>query len=96
MNNVINATYELIDELEKSELIINLRKYKNKVINNSKLMELINKGRNVNDNELILIRKELYQDEDYSNYMKYYTEMIYLVKDLNKRFKSLVKESCNK
>jgi len=87
------ATYELIDELEKSDLIKNLVFYKDKVKSNIVLCELINKGRNSDDKYLIMdIKRKLYTDSDYKNYIKYYNELFYLVMDINKRYNKVIND----
>ena len=43
MNNIIDKTKKLIDSFENSNLIRKLDYYKEIVINNSELLELINK-----------------------------------------------------
>lgn len=98
MHEIIKATYELIDELEKSDLINKLTLYKDKVKSNSKLCDLLKKGKESDDQYLILdIRKKLYKNMDYQSYVHYYNELFYIVMDINKRYQKLLSSrSCNK
>lgn len=87
MDNVIVKTKELINSFENSDLIKNLEYYKSLVINNSKLLDLINKYNNTSDDyEKISLKNEIYKYDEYKNYMKYYNELFYYVLDINKRF----------
>ena len=63
MNNIIKKTYDLIDILDNSSLIKELSYYKDKVINDKYILDLINKYNNSNNNEeKITIIKELYNN----------------------------------
>lgn len=88
MDNVIEKTKLLIKAFEDSDLIKNLEHYKTLVINNKKLLELINKYNNTTDDyEKISLKKEIYTYIEYKEYMKYYNELFYYVMDINKRYK---------
>lgn len=98
MNEIILKTYELIDEFEKSELIKDLTYYKEKVINNNELKELIEKGKNTEDKYLLLnIRQKLYKNNDYKKYMEKYNELYLIVLKINNKYKEITKsKACNK
>ena len=69
MNDIIEKTNNLISVFEKSDLIKNLEYYKAKVIMNKKLLELINKYNNSNDEyEKISLKKEIFS---FSNNISY-------------------------
>ena len=88
MNKVIEKTNDLIKAFEDSDLIKNLEHYKGKIIVNDNLMNLIKKYNNSSDNyEKMAIKKEIYLNNDYSNYMKYYNELFYYIMMINKKFK---------
>lgn len=88
MDNVIDKTKKLITILEESDLIKNLDHYKSKVIVNKKIIELINKYNNSTDDyEKISLKQEIYKNEDYTLYMKYYNELFYYILKVNKKFK---------
>ena len=91
--DIMNKTYELIDVLDNSSLIKDLTYYKNKILDNKKLCELIDKG---NKEEakyvLISIKKELYEYLEYREYMRLYNELSFIIMDINSRFKSLFNE----
>lgn len=94
MNEIMEKTYELIDVLEESNLIKDLEKYREVIYNNKDLRELIDKGNSTSDDYLLLdIKKKLYDDNDYKNYMDKYNELLYIVMDINKRFKKLTSDS---
>jgi len=88
MDNVINKNKNLIEVLESSELIKKLDYYKNKVTSNCDIMNLINRYNNSSDDyEKMDIKRKVYKDEDYNQYMKYYNELFYYVLDINNRFR---------
>ena len=93
MDNVILKTKKLIEVFDSSELIKNLDYYKNKVINNKEIMNMINKYNNSNDEyEKISIKKDIYKFNDYNLYMKYYNELFYYVLTINNKFRSFTNE----
>ena len=63
-NDLIN---ELLDILDKNEEIIKIQKIKNKLLKNKKLLEDINR---VKSNPTINSKKELFNDNDYKEYLK--------------------------
>ena len=94
MDNVINKTKELINSIDSSELIRNLDYYKRLVISNSKIMELIDKYNNSNDDyEKMSIKDNIYKYDDYRLYMKYYNELFYYVLKINSMFKKFTDNS---
>lgn len=73
---------------EDSDIIRNLDHYKTLVVNNKKLLELIDKYNNSTDDyEKISLKKEIYTYPEYKEYMKYYNELFYYVMNINNRFK---------
>ena len=96
MNEIMNKTYELIDVLDSSELIKDLELYKDRISSNKELSKLINEGNNTSDDYLLLdIKRRLYKNNDYKNYMDRYNELMYIVMNINSRYKSLLgKGSC--
>ncbi len=99
MNNIMTKTYELIDVLDSSDIIKNIELYKNRVLSNNELLELINKG---NDNSidkyaLMDIKHRLYKNSDYKNYIDNYNKLFYIVMDINNRFNKLTSDKvCHK
>lgn len=88
MDDVIDKTKKLITILEESDLIKNLEHYKSKVIVNKKVIELINEYNNSTDDyEKISLKQEIYKNEDYTLYMKYYNELFYYILKINKKFR---------
>ena len=62
MNNIIDKTKKLIDSFENSNLIRKLDYYKEIVINNSELLELINKyNTSKDDYEKISLKEKIYK-----------------------------------
>ena len=93
MNDIMDKTYKLIDVLDSSDIIHNLTFYKNKIMNNKDIQELINKGNNTDDEYIIRdIRVKLYKYNDYKNYMDNYNKLMYIVMDINNKLKSLTKD----
>lgn len=90
MNNIIKKTYDLIDVLDNSSLIKELSYYKDKVINDKYILDLINKYNNSNNNEeKITIKKELYNNINYKKYMENYNKLNYIILDINNRIKKI-------
>lgn len=96
MNQVMEKTFELIDCLDQSDLIRDLERYRERVLANKELQELITKGNQIeNEYERIDIKKKLYQNKDYCGYMNCYNELMYLVMELNQGYQKFTnKGSC--
>ena len=93
MDNVIDKTKNLIDVIESNELIKNLDYYKNKVIINNDIMNLITKyNSSNNDYERISLKEKIYKYEDYNMYMKYYNELFYYILKINNMYKNFTNE----
>ena len=87
MSEIIDKTYKLLDTLDNSSLIKNLTKYKNRLLNNNKVLKQIEDIKKEKDtNKLILLRKELYKNNDYKMYMKYYQKLSFIILKINKKY----------
>ena len=88
MSEIILATYNLIDTLDKSNLIKKLTKYKEKLMNNKKLLKEIESIKKETDTDIIIKKRQaLYKNNDYRMYMKYYNELSLIVLRINKQYK---------
>ena len=98
MHDILKKTFEFIDCLDSSDIIHNIEIYKKKIESNSELKRLIDKGNHTSDKYLLMdIRNKLYQYPEYKEYMHYYNELMYIVIDINSRYKELIgKGSCFK
>ena len=98
MNNIIEKTYLLIDELDKSDIIKNITHYKEKILKNKEIQDLLSKAKNISDEYILYdIKNKLYKYNDYKKYMHYYNELNYIVIDINSRFKKLINTNiCNR
>ena len=96
--DIMNKTYELIDALDKSDLFKELALSKEKIMNNKVLRELINKYNNEEDKYVKLsLKQDIYKYEEYQTYNNCYNEIMYIVMDINSRYKSLFNERmCSK
>ena len=93
MDNVIAKTKNLIEVFNSSELIRNLDHYKNKVLINKEIMNLIDKYNSSNDDyQKASIKRDIYKYDDYNLYMKYYNDLFYIILDINKRFRMYTDE----
>jgi len=91
--DIMNKTYELIDILENSSLFKDLALYKDRIMNNKELRDLIDRGNREEDEYVLLsIKKDLYKYDEYREYMRVYNEIMYIVMDINKRYKDLFNE----
>ena len=87
MSEIIEKTYKLLDALDNSSLIKNLTKYKNRLLKNNQILNQIQEIKKEKDyNRLIILRKELYKNNDYKMYMKYYQELSFIVLKINKKY----------
>ena len=84
MDRVIDKTKLLIKAFEDSDIIRNLDHYKTLVVNNKKLLELIDKYNNSTDDyEKISLKKEIYTYPDVmniNNRFKKYTDVRWCTK----------------
>lgn len=88
MDNVIEKTKELINTLDNSELMSHLDYYKKRVLLNKDLLELIDRYNTSNDNyEKLSLKQEIYKDDNYKEYMKYYNELFFYILKINKKFR---------
>lgn len=98
MNEIMEKTYNLIDELDKSDIIKNITFYKERITNNKEIRNLVTKGNNTEDEYIIReIKKKLYTYTDYKNYMENYNKLNFIIMDINKRFNKLLNnKNCHK
>ena len=90
MNNIIKKTYDLIDTLDNSSIIKELSYYKDKIIDDKYILNLINKYNNsINNEEKINIKKELYNNINNKKYMENYNKLNYIIMDINNRIKKI-------
>ena len=87
MGLIIEATYYFLDTLDNSNLIKNLTKYKNRLLNNKELLLQIEDTKKEKNSELLIEkRKQIYENEDYKMYMKYYQELSFIILKINKKY----------
>ena len=97
MNEIMEKTFELIDVFEESDLIKELDKYKRRISSNESLSKLIKEGNTTSDKYMLLdIKRRLYKDSDYKNYMDSYNKLMYIVMDINSRYNKLLGKGCCK
>lgn len=98
MNEIMKKTYELIDVLDESELIRDIVIYKDRILEDNSLCELIRRGNLEDDKYLFLdIKRTLYKNKKYKDYMDKYNELMYLVMNINSRYSKLLgKGSCHR
>ena len=87
MSEIIEKTYKVLDALDNSDLIKKLTYYKSKLSNNQEVLSLVKKINFENNSELkIKLKKELYNNEDYKNYIECYNELYYVILKINKKY----------
>ena len=97
MNEIMEKTFELIDALEDSDLIKELDKHKRRISSNESLSKLIKEGNTTSDKYMLLdIKRRLYKDSDYKNYMDSYNKLMYIVMGINSRYNKLLGKGCCK
>lgn len=88
MGEIIEATYKFLDRLDKSLMIKNITKYRDKLLNNGEVLKRIKDIKELDDNEKIIAgRKEIFDNADYKEYIKNYNELHLLIMDINKKYK---------
>ena len=86
----MECTYELIDVLDKSDIVKNITKYKERIMNNNEIRELVRQGNNEKDEYVVRdIRQKLYTYDDYRGYMDNYNKLMDIVREINYRMKKL-------
>ena len=79
-NIQIYKTYKLLDALDNSEVIKKLTQYKEKLKQDEAVLSLVKQYNNEEDTtKKIHIKKQLYNNENYKNYMEAYNELNYIV-----------------
>lgn len=98
MNEIMRKTYKLIDVLEDSDLIRDLEMYRTRIMDDEVLSTLIREGNSTKDEYVLLdIKRRLYLNKNYKGYMDKYNELMYLVMDINYRYRKLLgKGSCHR
>ena len=98
MNEVIEKTYDLIDELDNSIIIKEILLYKKEITDNKEIQELLSRGNNLGDDyALKSIKEKLYSYKEYKKYMENYTKLRYITMDINNKINSLINnKSCHR
>lgn len=92
MNEVIEKTYELLDYLDNSKIVKELATAKKKLLSNQ---NILNKIKKYQKEKNITLKKEIFNNLDYANYIKCYNQLSYLVMEINKRIKNITgKKGC--
>jgi len=87
MSIIIEKTYNFIDTLDNSKLIINLKHYKEKLLQNQEALLLIKQYNETTNSETKLsIKKTLYQIPEYVKYMELYNELSIIIFRINKKY----------
>lgn len=88
MSEIIEATYKLLDDLENSEVIKKLTYYKQEVLKNTEVLNLVKSIKEENlQEEKVKLKKQLYEHDDYKNYMDAYNDLFYIVLKINRQYK---------
>ena len=87
MSEIINATYKLLDTLDNSEVIKKLTQYKKILEQDKEVLSLVKRiNKELDNSKKIELRKELYNNDNYKNYMNYYNELYYIILKINQKF----------
>lgn len=88
MSEIIEATYKLLDDLENSEVIKKLTYYKQEALKNPEVLNLVkNIKEEKSQEEKVKLKKQLYEHDDYKNYMDAYNTLFYIVLKINRQYK---------
>ena len=88
MGEIINATYKFLDALDNSNIVKNLTKYKQLLLKDEKTLSLIETIKKEKETTLLINkRKELYENNNYKMYMKYYNELSLIILRINHKYR---------
>ncbi len=87
MHKVIEKTYELIDVMDNSDMVRNIKSSKKKLLLDRKF---IRKIASVQEDMSIDNKKMLYDNVYYKMYMDNYYELQLIILDINKRINSIL------
>lgn len=87
MHKVIEKTYELIDVIDNSNMVRNIKSSKKKLLLDRKF---IRKIASVQEDMSIDNKKKLYDNVYYKMYMDNYYELQLIILDINKRINSIL------
>ena len=88
MSLIIEKTYNLLDVLEDSELIKKLTVAKETLQKDEVIISLVKKINQEQDtNKKVILKKELYNNQKYKDYIDAYNELSYIVLKINQQFK---------
>lgn len=97
-NNIREALYNLIDELENCDLIKKLEESKKKINEDEELQSLIkifNKSKEKLDSDLKDAKTNLYSNDVIREYLTYEQELNLIIFKLNKKLNALIdKKGC--
>ena len=87
MSEIIEKTYKLLDTLDNSEVIKKLTKYKEVIKQDEEVLSLVKKIKNEDNPEIkVELKKKLYSNIAYKNYIDAYNELFYIVLKINKKY----------
>lgn len=87
MSIIIEKTYNFLDTLDNSKLIIDLKYYKEKLLQDPHALSLIKQyNHTTNSKTKLFIKKKLYQIPEYIKYMELYNELALIIFQINQRY----------
>ena len=87
MSEIIEKTYKLLDTLDNSEVIKKLTKYKEIIKQDEEVLSLVKRINNEDNPEIkVELKKKLYSNIAYKNYIDAYNELFYIVLKINKKY----------
>lgn len=87
MSIIIEKTYKLLDTLDNSKLIRDLKKYKQKLLQHPQALSLIKEyNQTTNLETKLTIKKVLYQIPEYTKYIELYNELSLIIFQINKKY----------
>ncbi|MDO5568825.1 MAG: hypothetical protein Q4G04_01770 [bacterium] len=87
MSDVIIKVYDILDELDNSLLINNIKEDKKILSANKEFMDMLNKYQSNND---INLKKVLLENTTYVNYLRNINQLNKYLYSINKRIKEII------
>ena len=95
---IINKLDEITNIISNDKELNELKKLKDKILNNKELLDMINKLKNMNEysDDYIQLKKEILSNKDYKRYTELENKLFFDIKDINIKLNELIeKRGCH-
>lgn len=91
---IINKLDEITNIISNDKELNELKKLKDKILNNKELLDEINKLKNMNEysDDYIQLKKEILSNKDYKRYTELENKLFFDIKDINIKLNELIEK----